>query len=186
MDRPPSSATGSRPRRPAAAPESTSPAALRLQWLAEALMIVGLLGLQPSLMLSWLAIGLTVLAGLKLLEAKRLAERRLVGLLQLVCAGVLGGLQADLGPSLLQGLAVFLALAGLLALEAGQGPDWRLLLRRSLQVLIGALPVALALFVLMPRLAPFAPLSDLGRGGARMGLSENLSLIHISEPTRPY
>jgi len=175
MDRPPSSATGSRPRRPAAAPESTSPAALRLQWLAEALMIVGLLGLQPSLMLSWLAIGLTVLAGLKLLEAKRLAERRLAGLLQLVCAGVLGALQSDLGPSLLQGVAVVLALAGLLALEAGQGADWRLLLRRSLQVLVGALPVALALFVLMPRLAPFAPLSDLSRGGARMGLSENLA-----------
>ena len=175
IDRPPSSASRIRQRRPASAPESTSSEARLLQWLAEALLIVGLLGLQHTLMLSWVAIGLTLLAGLKLLEAKRLAERRLVGLLQLVCAGVLGGLQADLGPSLLQGLAVFLALAGLLALEAGQGPDWRLLLRRSLQVLIGALPVALALFVLMPRLAPFAPLSDLGQGGARMGLSESLA-----------
>jgi transglutaminase-like putative cysteine protease len=175
MNRPPSAATRIRQRRPAAAPESTSPEARRLQWLTEALLIVGLLGLQPSLLLSWVAIGLTVLAGLKLLEAKRLAERRLVGLLQLVCAGVLGALQADLGASLLQGVAVFLALAGLLALEAGQGPDWRLLLRRSLQVLVGALPVALALFVLMPRLAPFAPLNDLGKGGARMGLSESLA-----------
>jgi transglutaminase-like putative cysteine protease len=175
MDRTLSSATRLRQRRPAAAAESTSPEAHRLQWLTEALLIVGLLGLQPALMLSWVAIGLTVLAGLKLLEAKRLAERRLVGLLQLVCAGVLGALQTDLGPSLLQGLAVVLALAGLLALEAGQGPDWRLLLRRSLQVLMGALPVALALFVLMPRLAPFAPLSDLGQGRARMGLSESLA-----------
>ena len=175
MSRTPSSGTGIRQRRPAATAESTSPEARRLQWLAEALLIAGLLGLQPSLLLSWVAIGLTVLAGLKLLEAKRLAERRLVGLLQLVCAGVLGALQTDLGPSLLQGVAVFLALAGLLALEAGQGPNWRLLLRRSLQVLVGALPVALALFVLMPRLAPFAPLSDLGLGGARMGLSENLA-----------
>ena len=175
IDRPPFSASRSRQRRPAAAPEASSPEARRLQWLAEALLIVGLLGLQPSLVLSWVAIGLTLLAGLKLLEAKRLAERRLVGLLQLVCAGVLGALQTDLGPSLLQGLAVFLALAGLLALEAGQGPDWRLLLRRSLQVLLGALPVALALFVLVPRLAPFAPLNDLGQGGARMGLSESLA-----------
>jgi transglutaminase-like putative cysteine protease len=175
MSRTPSSETSVRQRRPAAEPDATSPEARRLQWLAEALLIVGLLGLQPALMLSWVAIGLTVLAGLKLLEAKRLAERRLVGLLQLVCAGVLGALQADLGPSLLQGVAVFLALAGLLALEAGQGPDWRLLLRRSLQVLMGALPVALALFVLLPRLAPFAPLSDLGLGGARMGLSESLA-----------
>ena len=175
MGRPPSSASRSRQRRPAAAPEASSPEARRLQWLAEALLIVGLLGLQPSLVLSWVAIGLTLLAGLKLLEAKRLAERRLVGLLQLVCAGVLGALQTDLGPSLLQGLAVFLALAGLLALEAGQGPDWRVLLRRSLQVLLGALPVALALFVLVPRLAPFTPLNDLGQGGARMGLSESLA-----------
>ena len=175
IERPPYSPIGIRQRRPAAAADATSPEARRLQWLTEALLIVGLLGLQPALMLSWLAIGLTVLAGLKLLEAKRLGERRLVGLLQLVCAGFLGALQADLGPSLLQGLAVVLALAGLLALEAGQGPDWRMLLRRSLQVLIGALPVTLALFVLMPRLAPFAPLSDLGQGGARMGLSENLA-----------
>ena len=178
--RPPSSVTGVRQRSAPAEPDANSSEARRLQWLAEALLIVGLLGLQPSLMLSWVAISLTVLAGLKLLEAKRLADRRLVGLLQLVCAGVLGALQSDLGPSLLQGVAVFLALAGLLALEAGQGPDWRLLLRRSLQVLVGALPVALALFVLMPRLAPFAPLSDLGRGGARMGLSENLAPGNIA------
>ncbi len=175
IDRPPTAASRSRQRRPAAAPEATSPEARRLQWLAEALLIVGLLGLQPALMLSWVAIGLTLLAGLKLLEAQRLAERRLVGLLQLVCAGVLGALQTDLGPSLLLGLAVVLTLAGLLALEAGRGPDWRLLLRRSLQVLLGALPVALALFVLLPRVAPFAPLSDLGQGGARMGLSESLA-----------
>ena len=175
IDLPPSAASRIRQRRPAAANAATSPEARRLQWLAEALLIVGLLGLQPSLMLSWMVISLTLLAGLKLLEAKRLAEQRLVGLLQLVCAGVLGALQADLGPSLLQGLAVFLALAGLVALEAGQGPDWRSLLRRSLQVLVGALPVALALFVLMPRLPPFAPLSDIGLGGARMGLSESLA-----------
>lgn len=158
-----------------AEPDATSREARLLPWLAEALLIVGLLGLQPSLMLSWVAIGLTLLAGLKLLEAKRLGERRLVGLLQLVCAGVLGALQSDLGPSLLQGVAVILALAGLLALESGQGPDWRRLLRRSLQVLLGAAPVALALFVLMPRLAPFAPLSDLDLGGARVGLSERLA-----------
>jgi len=175
INRPAPSGAGIGQRRPAADADAASPEAHRLQWLAEGLLIVGLLGLQPALMLSWVAIGLTVLAGLKLLEAKRLSERRLVGLLQLVCAGVLGALQADLGPSLLQGVAVVLALAGLLALEAGQGADWRSLLRRSLQVLVGALPVALALFVLMPRLAPFAPLSDLGLGGARIGLSERLA-----------
>ena len=175
IHQPPSNAGGPRRRREPAETQPSSPQARRLQWLAEALLIVGLVGLQPALLLSWVAIGLTVLAGLKLLEAKRLEERRLVGLLQLVSAGVLGAFQADLGPSLLQGLAVFLALAGLLALEAGQGPDWRLLLRRSLQVVAAALPVALALFLLMPRLAPFTPISDLGRGVARIGLNEGLA-----------
>jgi len=155
--------------------DPTTAHAGRLQWLAQALLIVGLLGLQPALMLSWLAIGLTVLAGLKLLEAKQLGERRLVGLLQMVCAGVLGALQPDLAPSLLQGLAVCLALAGLLALEAGQGPDWRMLLRRSLQVLTAALPMALALFVLAPRLAPFTPMGHLGAGIATIGLSDTLA-----------
>lgn len=167
---------------------STAARAGRLQWLAQALLILGLVGLQPAMMLSWLAIGLTVLAGLKLLEAKRLGERRLVGLLQMVCAGVLGALQPDLAPSLLQGLAVVLALTGLLALEAGQAPDWRLLLRRSLQVLTGALPMALALFVLAPRLAPFTPMGHLGEGIATMGLSDTLapgSIAALAENRAP-
>jgi len=156
--------------------EGRAPAAAgRLQWLTLALLALGLPGLQPALLLSWLALGLTLLAGLKLLEARRPAERRLVALLQLVCAGLLGALQPDLGPSLLQLLAVVLALAGLLALESGEGPDWRLLLRRSLQVMLAALPMALALFVLLPRLEPFAPVAGLGRGVAVSGLSDSLA-----------
>ena len=117
-------------------------AAVRLQWVAQGLLGVGLLGLQPALLLSWLVFGLTLLAALKLLEARRLGERRLVALLQLVCAGLLGALQPDLAPSLLQLLAVLVALAGLLALETGEGPNWSLLLRRSLQVVAAALPMA--------------------------------------------
>ena len=98
-----------------------------------------------------------------------------MALLQLLCAGLLGALQPDLGPSLLQLLAVLLALAGLLALESGEGPNWRLLLRRSLQVVLAALPVALALFVLLPRLEPFTALPGLGRGLAMSGLSDTLA-----------
>ena len=152
-----------------------NPTVVRLQWLALALLAVGLVGLQPALLLSWLAVSLTGLAALKLLEAKSVAERRLVALLQLVCAGLLGALQSDLGPSLLQMLAVFVALAGLLALETGAGPNWGLLLRRSLQVVAAALPMALALFLLLPRLEPFAAMPGLGGSGAVTGLSDSLA-----------
>lgn len=152
-----------------------NPTVVRLQWLALALLAVGLVGLQPALLLSWLAVVLTGLAALKLLEAKGVAERRLVALLQLVCAGLLGALQSDLGPSLLQMLAVFVALAGLLALETGAGPNWKLLLRRSLQVVAAALPMAMALFLLLPRLEPFAAMPGLGGSGAVTGLSASLA-----------
>jgi len=147
----------------------------RLAWLSQGLLAVGLLGLQPSLMLSWLAIGLTLLAGLKLREARQAGERRLVVLLQLVCAGLLGALQSGLAPSLLQALVVVGALASLLALEAGAGPNWPTLVRRSLVVVAAALPMALALFLLVPRLPPFTPVESLGALGARTGLGERLA-----------
>lgn len=151
-----------------------SRAAAPLQWLTMGLLGVGLLGLTPALSLSLLAFGLAVLTALKLREARRLEERRLVALLQLVCAGLLAALRPELGPSLLQGLTVLLALAGLLALELGAGPDWKSLLRRSLQVLLAALPIALVLFLLLPRLEPFSHFGA-GRGmGAMTGLSDSL------------
>ena len=151
------------------------PTVVRLQWLALALLAVGLVGLQLDRVLSWLAVGLTGLAALKLLEAKGVGERRLVALLQLVIAGLLAALQIGLGASLLQMLAVLVALAGLLALETGAGPSWGLLLRRSLQVVAAALPMALALFLLLPRLEPFAALPGLGGGNAVTGLSDSLA-----------
>ncbi|MDM7952357.1 MAG: transglutaminaseTgpA domain-containing protein [Cyanobium sp. CZS 25K] len=151
-----------------------SRAAAPLQWLTMGLLAVGLLGLSPALSLSLLAFGLAVLTALKLREARRIEERRVVALLQLVCAGLLAALRPELGPSLLQGLAILMALAGLLALELGAGPDWKALLRRSLQVLLAALPIALVLFLLLPRLTPF---SNLGTGhgmGAVTGLSDSM------------
>jgi transglutaminase-like putative cysteine protease len=150
------------------------PGVWRWQWLAMAVLTAGLVLLPWNQPISWLVIGLGVLTALKLREARQRPEHRLVGLLQLVLAGLLGALQPELGPSLLQGLAVLLALAGLLAQELGQGPGWRLLLRRSATVLLAALPMALVLFLLVPRLAPFNQLPD-GQGqGALTGLSENL------------
>jgi transglutaminase-like putative cysteine protease len=149
-------------------------AAGRLQALALVPLALGLPALQPGFVLSWLALALVLLAGLKLREAHRIEERRLVALMQLVCAGLLAALQPDLAPSLLQLLAVVLALAGLLALESGAAPSWTLLLRRSLQVIAAALPMALALFLLVPRLAPFGPVAGLGRGLVVSGLSASL------------
>jgi transglutaminase-like putative cysteine protease len=147
----------------------------RLQGLALVLLALGLPGLQPGFLLSWLAVGLVVLAGLKLREARRIEERRLVALLQLVCAGLLAALQPDLAPSLLQLLSVVVALAGLLALESGAAPGWSLLLRRSLKVISAALPMALALFLLVPRLEPFAAVGGLGSGLGVSGLSASLA-----------
>ena len=151
-----------------------SRAAAPLQWITMGLLAAGLLGLSPALSLSLLAFGLAVLTALKLREARSLEERRVVALLQLVCAGLLAALRPELGPSLLQGLAILMALAGLLALELGAGPDWKALLRRSLQVLVAALPIALVLFLLLPRLMPF---SNFGAGqgmGAVTGLSDSM------------
>ena len=106
------------------------------------LLALALVAVPWSQQLGALAIGLGVLTALKLVEARSVRERRLVGLLQLFCAGLLASLQADLAGSLLQGLAALFALAGLLALELGEGLGWQVMLRRSAQLLLAALPMA--------------------------------------------
>lgn len=145
-----------------------------LQWLAMGLLGLGLAGLQPSLLLGGLAIGLGVLTTLKLLEARSLEEHRLVGLLQLVGCGVVAALRPDLGPSLLLATATLVALSGLLALELGEGLAWPVLLRRSAQVLAAALPVTLVLFLLLPRLGPITPMPGDRGASAATGLSDRL------------
>lgn len=156
-------------------------AAVALQWLALLLLLVAMAGLQPTALFGGMAIGLGVLTALKLWEARTLPERRLVSLLQLVCIGLVAAQRPELAASLLQLLVTLLALAGLLALELGEGLGWRVLLRRSLQVVAAALPVALVLFLLVPRLAPFGTLS-LGQGAAAVvGLSEQLDPGGIAE-----
>lgn len=145
-----------------------------LQWLAFGLLGGGLLTLRPVDVLSSLAMVLTLLTGLKLWEARRLQERRLVCLLQLLSAGVQGAVQTDLAASLLQGAAVVVALAGLLALEVGAGLRWGVLLRRSAGVVVAALPLALVLFLLVPRLPPIGLLQGGWGAAAVTGLSDTL------------
>ena len=154
-------------------PRLDSPGSLP-QWLAMGLLGLGMARLPLGELISGLAIALALLTVLKLFEARSLRERRLVALLQLVCVGLLAALQPELGPTLLQLLTTVLALAGLLALELGAGLDAGVLLRRSLQVLAAALPMALLLFLLAPRLEPFSALPWQRGSGALTGLSENL------------
>ncbi|MCT0224815.1 DUF3488 and transglutaminase-like domain-containing protein [Synechococcus sp. CS-1328] len=156
-----------------------SPSALvlppkRLQWVVTGLLAIGLTGLDPGLPLSWPTIVLVVMAALKLREARCRAERRLVALLQLVGAGLLGAQQPDLLPSALQLAITLLALAGLLGLELELSLSWRQLVRRSAQVLAAALPMALVLFLLLPRIGPLWTLPQGWGSAAVTGLSDKL------------
>jgi transglutaminase-like putative cysteine protease len=146
----------------------------RLQWVVTGLLGLGLTALDPALPLSWPTIVLVAMAALKLREARRRAERRLVALLQLVGVGLLGAQQPDLLPSALQLLITVAALAGLLELELELGLSWRQLLRRSAQVLAAALPMALVLFLLLPRIGPLWTLPQGWGGAAVTGLSDRL------------
>jgi transglutaminase-like putative cysteine protease len=161
-----------------------------LQILGLGALAAGLAGLDFSAPLSWLSAGLLVLAGLKLAEARSLPERRLVSLLTLIGGGVQGAQQGELLPSLLQLLATALGLAGLLALEVGSGLSWRAVLRRSLAVLLAALPVALVLFLLVPRIEPIWQTPNLRGAGASAvtGLNSELdpgSISNLADNTGP-
>ena len=161
-----------------------------LQILGLGALAAGLAGLDFSAALSWLSAGLLVLAGLKLAEARSLPERRLVSLLTLIGGGVQGAQQGELLPSLLQLLATALGLAGLLALEVGSGLSWRAVLRRSLAVLLAALPVALVLFLLVPRIEPIWQTPNLRGAGATAvtGLNSELdpgSISSLADNTGP-
>jgi transglutaminase-like putative cysteine protease len=160
----------------------------RLQWLALAVLAVGCLGLDPGWLLGAFTLALVLMAALKLREARDRAGRRLVALLELVICGLLAAQQADLLPSLLQLLATLLSLAGLLQLETNLGLSWPQLLRRSLRLLASALPVALVLFLLLPRIGPFGTAA--GGPGARAGtgLSDSLdpgSIASLVDNTSP-
>lgn len=172
---------------PGTVPARTLPSR-RLQWLAEGVLALGCLGLDPTWLLGLFSLALVLVAGLKLREARDRAGRRLVALLQLVACGLLAAQQADLLPSLLQLLAALLSLAGLLQLETGLALAWPQLLRRSLRVMAAALPMALVLFLLVPRVGPFG--NGMGAPSARAstGLSDDLdpgSIATLVDNTSP-
>ncbi len=157
-----------------------------LPWLAMGLLTTAAWGVAPFSLLGGLSLSLLLLTALKLREAKQPREHRLVCLLQLLTAGLLGAQQGELGSSLLQGLAVLVALAGLLQLELGGVSNLGTLLRRSGQLVLAALPMALVLFLLFPRLGPFTNLGGLGQFGAAAttGLSTTLEPGTIANLTQ--
>ena len=148
------------------------------------LLLLQCLGLNLSAPLTWPTWGLVICALLKRRESRRAADHRLVALLQLVSTGLLAAQMQGLLASVLQLLTVISALAGLLAHELGGVSSLPALLRRSLQLLVAALPLALVLFLFVPRIAPLWT-TDLGpRGGAVTGLSAQMDPLSISELVR--
>ena len=90
--------------------------------------------------------------------------------------------------TVLQLITVLLSLGGLLAHELGSTSSRRQLLRRSLQLLVAALPLAVVLFLFVPRLPPLWT-ADLGpRGGAVSGLSpvmDPLAITNLAQSDAP-
>jgi hypothetical protein len=149
---------------------------------------LGMVGLPLGQLMSGMVMLLGMLTVLKLREARRIDDYRLVGLLQLVLVGLLAALRPGLAPSLLQGLTTLMALSGLLRLELGEGPDWKELMRRSGQAVMASLPMALVLFLLVPRLGPLTPLPEEFGRGAVSGLSDSLdpgSIASLTIRTEP-
>ena len=152
--------------------------------MTSGILLLQCLGLNLSAPLTWPTWALVICAVLKRRESRRAADHRLVALLQLVSAGLLAAQMQGLLASVLQLLTVISALAGLLAHELGGVGSLPALLRRSLQLLVAALPLALVLFLFVPRIAPLWT-TDLGpRGGAVTGLSAQMDPLSISELVR--
>ncbi len=157
---------------------------MRLPLITLLLLLLQCPGLDLSAPLSWPTLGLVLVSGLKSWEARRAAEHRQVVLLQLLAIGLLAAQQPGLLSSLLQLITALCALAGLLARELGEVRPWRELLRRSVQLLSAALPLALVLFLLLPRIPPlWSHPSALGQRGSS-GLSAELDPLGISALAR--
>ena len=117
----------------------------------------------------------------KLRECRWPFDRRLVALLQLLSTGLLAAQLQGLLASFLQLVAVFLALAGLLGHELAGALSFRGFLQRSLQLLAAALPLALVLFLFVPRFPPLWTTQLGPTRGAVSGLSPELDPLSIAE-----
>ncbi len=113
------------------------------------------------------------MAALKLREARSRAERRLVALLQQLWGGPAGGPAADLLPSALQLLITVGPWRGCCSWN-WIWAELAAAVRRSAQVLAAALPMALVLFLLLPRIGPLWTLPQGWGGAAVTGLSDRL------------
>lgn len=152
-----------------------------LAWFASTLLLLQSLALNWSLVLTWPTWALAICTVLKLRECRRPFDRRLVALLQLLTAGLLAAQLQELLPSILQLITVMTALAGLLGHELGGFLSLRGLVKRTLQLLVAVLPLALVLFLLVPRMDPLWTM-ELGRNGAAVtGLSADLDPFSIAE-----
>ena len=152
-----------------------------LAWWALPPLLLQCIALNWSAPLTWPTWGLMLCVVFKLRESRRPFDRRLIALLQLLSTGLLAAQLQSLLASLLQFVAVSLALAGLLGHELAGALSFRGFLQRSLQLLAAALPLALVLFLFVPRLPPLWT-SQLGpTRGAVSGLSPELDPLSIAE-----
>ena len=155
-----------------------------LAWFTVLLLVLQCPGLDLAWLLSWPTLGLVLFSSLKLLEARQPADHRLVALLQLLAVGLLAAQMPGLLASCLQLFTALLALAALLAQELGGVLRWRRLLLRSAQLMAAALPLAVVLFLFLPRIGPLWT-TDLGSGQrAATGLSPDLDPLGIAELVR--
>lgn len=152
-----------------------------LAWWALSPLLLQCLALNWSAPLTWPTWALVLCALFKLRECRRPFDRRLVALLQMLSTGLLAAQLQGLLASVLQLLAVLLALAGLLGHELVGALSFRGVVQRSLQLLAAALPLALVLFFLVPRLPPLWTTQLGPTRGAVSGLSPDLDPLSITE-----
>lgn len=124
---------------------------------------------------------LAVMLGLKLLE---LRARRDVHV-TIFLAFFLALTQFLYDQSLFLAGYLFLGVVALMSVQVGMNRvsiDLRLQLRNTLGMLAGALPLALVVFLLFPRL--HSPLWGISGGGAKTGISDEMTMGNIGELSR--
>lgn len=154
-----------------------------LAWCAFPPLLLQCIALNSTAALTWPTWALVISAMFKLKACSRPFDRRLVALLQLLSAGLLAAQLQSLMASLLQLVAAGAALTGLLEQELQGMLSFRGLMQRSFQLLAAALPLALVLFLFVPRIPPLWT-TQLGPArGAVTGLSPDLDPLRIADLT---
>ena len=152
-----------------------------LAWCAFPPLLLQCFALNSTAALTWPTWLLVISAMVKLWKCRKPFDRRLVALLQLLSAGLLAAQLQSLAATTLQLIVASTALAGLLSHELQGLLSFRGLMQRSLQLLAAALPVALVLFLFVPRIPPLWTTQLGPTRGAVSGLSPDLDPLRISE-----